>query len=235
MPRDRETQRQHFDAERNQYNLDALAYPPRHTRLEENRLVAALSDLPPNAHIVDFGAGTGRISLAVARAGRPVTAVDISEDSLKKLRAVAAELDIRGISTSPTLPTVPVQAIIGADILHHVPLSEILPQVYASLAPGGRIVFSEPGGFHPFWYFYQTARRSMWIERRTATINRWWLPRQLKAAGFEDVRMRGVGLLPRPLANASQRLCELNDDVAALPMVNWVAYRYLIEALKPLH
>jgi 2-polyprenyl-3-methyl-5-hydroxy-6-metoxy-1,4-benzoquinol methylase len=234
MPRDATAQRQHFDSERNQYSLDALANPPRHTRLEEQRLVASLSDLPIAATIVDFGAGTGRISLAVARSGRCVTAVDISRDSLDKLQSVARQLVVDGITVATSIPSIPVDAIVGADILHHVPLAETMPELYAALAPGGRIVFSEPGGFHPFWYLYQTARRSMWIERRTATINRWWLPRRLKAAGFEHISMRGVGLLPRPLANVSQRLCEYNDDVAALPGVNWFAYRYLIEARKPL-
>ncbi len=233
MPADASAQQQHFDSERNQYSIHALAHPPLHTRLEEMRLVSALGDLPSHAQIVDFGAGTGRISLAIAGSGRSVIAVDISRDSLNKLQSVAQQLGVKGIVTATSLPSTPVDAIVGADILHHVPLAEILPQLYAALSPGGRIVFSEPGGFHPFWYAYQTFRRSMWIERRTVTINRWWLPRQLRAAGFTDVRMRGVGLLPRPLANLNRGFCEMNDDIASLPGLNWFAYRYLIEARKP--
>lgn len=233
MPRDASQQKTHFDSERNQYSLEALINPPLHTRLEEQRVVDAVAHLPQNAKVLDFGAGTGRISIAMAKAGRPVIAMDISEDSLAKLEAVAAQLKLNGISTTRTLPMAELDAIVGADVLHHVPLGEILPQLHVALKPGGMLVFSEPGGFHPFWYAYQTLRRAMWIERRTVTINRLWLPRQLEAAGFTDIELRGVGLLPRPIANIHPKLVRWNDDLATLPVLRWFAYRYLITARKP--
>lgn len=235
MRYDTANQKDDFDNERNQYSLDALINPPLHTRMEEQRVVDAISDLPINARILDFGAGTGRISIAMAKAGRPVIAMDISEDSLSKLEAVATELGVEGISTTRSLPVFDLDAVVGADVLHHVPLGEILPQLYSALKPGGRIAFSEPGGWHPFWYVYQTLRRAMWIERRTITINRYWLPRQLEAVGFTNVTMRGVGFLPRPLANIHPAFARWNDDIATIPVLNWFAYRYLITARKPEH
>lgn len=232
MGDDTEGQRTHFEDERNQYSRDQLLTPPPHTAAEQASLIDALVGLDRSRPIIDFGAGTGRVSIALARAGYPVIAVDVSPASLAALEATAAALGIGGIRTSLTLPAMPAQAIVGADVLHHVSLDRTLPGLFAALEPGGRLVFSEPGGGHPFWYAYQSARRAMWIERRIVTINRVWLPRKLRQAGFTEIAMRGAGLLPRPIGNMHPAVLRLNDAAGNWPVVRWCAYRYLITARR---
>jgi hypothetical protein len=94
------------------------------------------------------------------------------------------------------------------------------------------MVFTEPGGMHPAWYAYLTIRHDIRVERRIVTCNCWTLPRAFARHGFRDVQVTGVGLLPRPLLGWSEAACRRNDRAGNLPVLRWVAYRYLIEATK---
>ena len=87
---DSTAQKEHFDAAHHQYDpLDILS-PPRHTVQELQGLVESLSHIPKDQQILDFGSGTGRVSIALAKAGHRVLSVDISQASLERLLEVAA-------------------------------------------------------------------------------------------------------------------------------------------------
>lgn len=53
-------------------------------------ICARLAELPPGSHVLDVGAGEGRVSLAAARLGHIVTAVDLSVVAIERLRDAAA-------------------------------------------------------------------------------------------------------------------------------------------------
>ena len=123
--------------------------------------------------------------------------------------------------------------MVGADVLHHVDLDVYLPRVRASLASGGRVVFSEPGAMNPAWYLYLAARRELRTERRITSSTRPGLRAALIRHGFVDVRITGVGLVPRPFAGWSARVCGWNDRLGDVPLLRSFAYRYLVEASAP--
>jgi ubiquinone/menaquinone biosynthesis C-methylase UbiE len=78
-----------FDSKRG-YNLAAADYDKEESYLdsfEKNRLLPLLGDIK-NLKILDVGAGTGRLSLKLARLGANVTALDVSEKMLAILRSV---------------------------------------------------------------------------------------------------------------------------------------------------
>ncbi len=230
-----EDQKEHFDLAKHQYSLDAILNPPLHTRLEMKRVLDVLTGIPtgPRQTILDFGAGTGRLSIALAQSGYSVLAVDISEISLAKLQGVAGKLGLDSIQMSTTFPSDDTfSAVVGADVLHHVDLDDYVPKLYGVLAEGGKAVFSEPGGLHPFWYAYLSVFYDMRVERRIVHSNLFTLRRKFERHGFRDVKISGVGLLPRPLFGWSRAACELHDRSGNLPIAKWFAYRYLIEATK---
>lgn len=107
--------------------------------------------------VLEYGAGTGRVTLPLARAGSSVMAVDVSEPMLDLLRErVAAEAkatqkrvvikkgDMRTFATSRRFDLV----IAGFHTLCHLysidDIRTFLKQAYRHLAPGGHLEFDLP-------------------------------------------------------------------------------------------
>jgi SAM-dependent methyltransferase len=112
--------------------------------------------LPEGAHILELGAGSGRVTVALARAGFHVTAVDSSGPMLAKLRerlatlprrvaerVTVVEADLRSfkVAARARFPL----AIAVFNVLEHlytrVELDACLRCVRAHLAPGGAFAF----------------------------------------------------------------------------------------------
>lgn len=231
--RDDETeyQERYFDVAAHQYPRAAVVTPPIHTLLESQSVLQSLGDLGSDGPIIDFGAGTGRLSIALARAGYPVLAVDVSEKSLDVLTATARDLGLRNIQTASALPSQSrYQAIVGADVLHHVNLDEYLPRMRSVLRDRGKVVFSEPGALNPAWYLYLPVCHELRVEKRLITCSLFQLRRTFERHGFRDIQITGLGLLPRPLFRWRRGVCRCHDAAGNLPVLKWFAYRYVIEA-----
>ncbi len=226
-------QKQYFDAPRNQYPPARIVTPPLRTELELRYVLERLAGISSGARIVDFGSGTGRLTIPLTQAGYAVVAVDVSERSLAALRDTVRDLGLPSVETATTIPSGEAYpAIVGADVLHHVDLDEHLPSIRQSLANGGRAIFSEPGGFNPAWYLYLPLMYDMRIEKRVILSNPLALDRKFRAHGFRDVRITGMGLVPRQLLSWSARACHWHDRLGDKPVLRWFAYRYIIEATK---
>ena len=226
-----ELQRRHFDRHGNQYPRTAVCRPPLHTELETRALIDRLRGLPRGAPVADFGAGTGRLAIPLARAGYDVLAVDTSASALAVLRATADELGVGSIRTGSELPSNrSFAAVVGADVLHHVSHEDSLPAIHAALLPGGIAVFSEPGGRNPSWYAFFALRGELRVERGVVSSTPPRLRRVFVRHGFSAVGISGLGLAPRPLVAFSRRACLWNDGLGDLPGLRSVAYRYLVEA-----
>jgi SAM-dependent methyltransferase len=194
-------------------------------------VVAALGQPGEGDCVLDFGAGTGRLTVALVDAGHDVHAVDLSERSLAGLDEVLRELALPPVASSTTLPaTGCFRAIVGADVLHHVDLDTYLPRLKALLGYPGKVVFTEPGGRNPIWYAYLTLFYDMRVERRIMFSTPRSLRRAFTRHGYRNVRITGIGLLPRPLFSRSKRLCHWHDRLGNAPILRSFAYRYLIEA-----
>ena len=223
-------QQRHFDRPSNQYPPAKILRPPTHTAVELERVVEALRPIPAGGTVVDFASGTGRLTIAAARAGYRVVAVDLSRVSLDVLAGIAADVGLENVTTSTTLPAGPVDAVVGADALHHVELDEWLPRFRAVLAPGGKAVFSEPGALNPAWYPFFAALGALRVEKRIVNCTIPKLRRVFEQHGFRDVSITGVGLLPRPLFGFRPDVCRRHDALGDLPVLRRFAYRYLVEA-----
>jgi 2-polyprenyl-3-methyl-5-hydroxy-6-metoxy-1,4-benzoquinol methylase len=220
-----------FNIEQHQYAQALVASPPLHTSNEINSIIERLRQHPGIESIVDFGAGSGRLTIPLLRQRYSVLAVDVSDRSLDNLRSLAAQLSLPSPRTTHHLPPhTKFDAVVGTDVLHHVDLDSQLPALHDALREGGRLVFSEPGGFNPTWYVYLPLTAPWQIERGVRKCTYRNLKRKLELHGFSDVSISGLGLLPRPFFNWSARLSTLNDALGNLPLVRLFAYRYIIEA-----
>lgn len=111
---------------------------------------AALSSLLPPLDVVDFGCGTGVLTVELARWAGHVTAIDRSEGALQKAKAEAARQQLRNIRfLAADLEKLPLEAasadlVVISQSLHHVGnIDAVLAEAARLLKPGGRVVVLE--------------------------------------------------------------------------------------------
>lgn len=230
---DEKQQKNFFNVEKNQYDPQLLIKSKYHTFLELKNIFDRLSGIDKKEPIVDFGSGTGRVTMFLLNKGYKINAVDISIKSLNNLKKVASFLKLKQLQTFSIIPKgKKFKAIIGADILHHVDINIYLPKFFNSLSKNGRVVFSEPGAFNLSWYLYLSIFYDWNIEKGLVQCSYFNLMNIFKKYGFKKIKIVGLGLFPRPFFNWSKTLCKLNDYLGSLPILKLFAYRYIISADK---
>ena len=109
---------------------------------------------PAPARVVEFGCGTGWLSLILAERGYDVTGVDISPDAIAIAEQLRVEREIPNtrfqvadyeeVRIDP-----PADCVIFHDALHHAESeAAALRAAYAALKPGGMAICMEPGVGH---------------------------------------------------------------------------------------
>jgi 2-polyprenyl-3-methyl-5-hydroxy-6-metoxy-1,4-benzoquinol methylase len=113
--------------------------------------------LDTEMHVMDFGAGTGLLTAAIAPQVSHITAVDTSAAMLDKLM-IKSELDGKVSVVCQDIIDQPLETkfdlIISAMAMHHVENTDRLIATFSThLRPGGRIALAdldkEDGTFHP--------------------------------------------------------------------------------------
>jgi 2-polyprenyl-3-methyl-5-hydroxy-6-metoxy-1,4-benzoquinol methylase len=226
-----EQQEKFFDSKKNQHQINNIIFPSIHTRLEVDEILDKLHSIPGNEEIVDFGAGTGRITKRLLEANFSVLAIDISQSSLYELKNNFKNMG--KLKIGKNIPKgMKYHAIVGADILHHIDMDTYLPIFFTHLKNKGKIVFSEPCAFNLAWYIYLSIFYDWNIEKGMMNCTHFNLQNKLKKYGFTKIKINGFGLFPTPLFKCSEKLCKLNDWLGSLPILKLFAYRYIIEASR---
>lgn len=224
-----------FDEPSHRYPIDAAVHPSLSQQLEMEHLQQSLGILSGN-RILDFGAGSGRVTFWFLKRGYDVTAVDVSPKSLRGLRRVYTRERQSSWGTLTTANRLPQEAgaydaVVGADILHHVDINKYLPLLYRTLKPGGRVAFSEPNAWHLPWYIFLLWQRLPWsIERGILLMSIPKLTTLFRENGFRNVSINGHGLLPTSLTRSS-----INVTLGNLPVLCYGAFRLIVSGQKIAH
>jgi ArsR family transcriptional regulator len=149
----------------------------------------ALSSLLPPLDVVDFGCGTGVLSVELARWARRVTAIDRSPQALEAARVRAKREGLPNINfVEADLHSLP-KSVGGKDLvvisqsLHHVEQPErVLEGAARMLKPGGRVVVLELMPHQEEWVKPRLGHHHLGFEPAT-------LVAAMATAGFSDVQL----------------------------------------------
>ncbi|HQI27507.1 MAG TPA: class I SAM-dependent methyltransferase [Sedimentisphaerales bacterium] len=149
--------------ERRDFDREAAAWDenPARVKLAEDVAGAILRQAAVNAEMdaLDFGCGTGLLTLRLAPLVRSVTGVDSSQGMLDVLAAKVAKGNMNNVKTlcldldrGDTLP-VSYDLIVSSMTLHHIErIDSLLAKFHAALLPGGRLCLADldldDGQFH---------------------------------------------------------------------------------------
>lgn len=128
------------------YDLAASGYDKKEKYLnsfEQNKFLPLLGDLK-NKKVLDVGAGTGRLSLMLSKAGAQVTAVDVSEAMLKILKNKDKKIEIIvGDAQSLPFEDAAFDIVTAAFLVVHLKdLSVFFDEAYRVLKDGGILAVS---------------------------------------------------------------------------------------------
>jgi tRNA (cmo5U34)-methyltransferase len=156
--------------------------------------------LCPDMHAMDFGAGTGLVTLGLLPYVGSITAVDASGEMLKKLDEKLRPLRIDNVHTlrcdnDTPLPVAEFDLIVSSMVLHHIPdVPEALRRLRPCLRPDGWIALAdldtEDGTFHSDL----TGVYHHGLDREA--VCRW-----LQDAGFTETTTREAHRIVRPAAD----------------------------------
>lgn len=130
------------------YDREDLAYGLKPSA----ELASYVAQVAPQGLAIDLGAGAGRNSLALARAGLQVRAIDMSERGMERLMELAASRDVAHLIQTKVadvreveLPMASVNVMVATTVLDHIPIQDaaaLWHRIEESLTADG-VVYAE--------------------------------------------------------------------------------------------
>ncbi|MBI3270173.1 MAG: class I SAM-dependent methyltransferase [Planctomycetes bacterium] len=206
------------------------------------RVLRSEAGLAPGRRAVEIGCGIGSFTRHLAETGATLVAVDLVPELLAQARASTPASNVLFVQGDCTrLDDIPearaADAVVGNAVLHHLDVRPALESVFRVLVPGGVLALFEPNLVNPQIFVFKHTpmlrRRAGWSPDETA-FTRWRLARDVRAAGFTDVRVRPFDFLhpstPRLLVGAVERLGLFVEKV---PLLRELSGSLAVFARKP--
>ncbi|KAF5047201.1 Ubiquinone biosynthesis O-methyltransferase [anaerobic digester metagenome] len=114
--------------------------------LRRNRFIIDYCDIKPSMEIMDVGSGRGWFSLAASAKGAKVTALDLSEHNLKRIKELDPRIDtVLGDACQIPPGDRLYDLIVALEVLEHIPEPALaLASLKLRLKPGGKLIITVP-------------------------------------------------------------------------------------------
>jgi ubiquinone/menaquinone biosynthesis C-methylase UbiE len=176
----------------------------------------------PPARVLDCGAGTGFLSLIAARLGHRVTALDVSEQMLARLRAAAEthHLDVEVVPGPADEPPGSFDAVMERHLLWTLPDPGAALRAWRAAAPEGRLVAIESlwGTADPLEALRARAWRAVRRWRDAPPDHHGPYPEEVRAA-----LPLGTGTHPREVVELVSAAGWANPRLVRLRDVEWAS------------
>jgi ubiquinone/menaquinone biosynthesis C-methylase UbiE len=198
-----------MDAEKRDFDKEAATWDEEPTRVKLAKDVseAILSEvtLTSDMDVLDFGCGTGLVTLALQPAVRSITGADTSQGMIDVLEAKISKLrlpNVKALHIDPDkddIPGGPYHLILSSMTLHHVAeIKPLLTRLHRLIVPSGHLCIADldpdDGRFHDnnkgiFHFGFERGE----------------LRRALTEAGFVDIRDRTASEVQKPAPGGEMR------------------------------
>ena len=198
-----------MNIERRDFDKEAATWGEAPARVKlANDIVAAISDeivLTSNMDVLDFGCGTGLLTLRLQPVVRSITGVDSSEGMINVLKAKIDKQNLSNVRTQyidneeGDIPEGNYDLIVSGMTLHHVKeIRSLIDRFYGIIAPSGYLCIADldldGGKFHDnndgIFHF---------------GFDRTELRRYFMDAGFGDIRERTAAEVMKPVSEGGVR------------------------------
>ncbi len=114
--------------------------------LRRNRFILDYCRITPGMKVLDVGSGRGWFSLEASARGVKVTALDLSEENLKRIRELDSGIDtLLGDACDIPAEDQAYDLIVALEVLEHIPDPELaLNSIKTKLKPGGTLLLTVP-------------------------------------------------------------------------------------------
>lgn len=201
---------------------------PAGKRRWQRRVNMLTSQLNLSDKVLELGCGTGYFSKELDKKSGDITAIDISEDLLKKAQELNLKqtkfvlMDAHHLTFSDNC----FDHVVGSSVLHHLETEQALREVYRVLKPGGTIAFTEPNMLNP-----QIA-----VQKNIPIIKKWagdspdetaFFKREmqdyLSKIGFKSIEIVYFDFLhpsiPEGLINLMEPVCLTMEKIPGMKMI----------------
>lgn len=201
------------------------------------RRIAAAAALNTHTRVLEIGSGDGEYSRRFSKVCPDIVSMDISFRMLEQSKRGGQDFRLvqAGVENLPFRDGA-FDVVVGNAVLHHLNLPDALPEIFRVVASGGHIAFAEPNILNPIVWM---ERNIPYVRRKTNTspdetaFFRWQLARDLRSAGFKEVKVLPVDFhYPGLWLNLYQRLSSCLTRLERVPLLREVAGSLLIAARK---
>lgn len=162
----------------------------------ERRRALLRSEARPGIRALDLGAGAGRFTAELARAGAQAIGVEVAQAAVDRARSAYPELDFRLVPIDAPLPLEDnsFELVWASEVIEHVADTGLwLSEIRRVLVPGGRLLVTTPSHGRLRLLVGGIERYSEPLGDHLHLYSRASLRRLLEEFGFSAVSVRAVG------------------------------------------
>lgn len=193
----------------------------------------------PGLSVLEIGCGTGLFTAEIAVRGHRLTAIDISPELIRLARQRVPDGSVTFMvenAYATSFPDARFDAIVGSSCLHHLDIARALPEFYRLLAPGGRIMFTEPNMLNPQIFLQKNIpalKRMTGDSPDETAFVRFALAAGLRRAGFGHVVITPFDFIhPALPSGLLDRVAPLLNRLEKIPLVREIAGSLVITAAR---
>jgi 2-polyprenyl-3-methyl-5-hydroxy-6-metoxy-1,4-benzoquinol methylase len=208
-------------------------------------LFKEIAGLEPGKRICEIGCGTGVFTKELLeKTGVNIVGIDISPELLRLAQEHLNDPRVTfviGDCMEPQTMQIPLDfdAVVTNSVLHHLDVPKALKAVYEMLKPGGAFVCSEPNMMNPQIAIQKNipaVKKWAGDSPDETAFFRWRLAKQMKAAGFIDIRITPFDFLHPRMPDAwANKLDQMLRVFEKIPLIKEISGSLVIFGKKPIN